>query len=237
RFSLGAAPGCVGGGRAGCGSWDTFGKNFRTEPQPAAPVIRRTGSQGARAVAARGPWGAQYPPGASARPAAALTARDRARISTRRAARQRLRPRASSGLRTLARVAFAGGPPAPPSLARLPACVLRLALALQQRRTAARRVDWAPARPLTAAPGWRQPSARGSYPKSALKSLLKPAWGSCPKSAPKWLLKARGSCPKSAPKSPLKLPRGSLPKRASAAFLPALAPGLPLWLPPKPLLR
>src|SRR5262249_42652284 len=152
-FLLGLRQDASAAAMPGCGSWDTLGKNFRTEPQPAAPVIRQTGSQGARAFAARGPRGAQYPAGASARPAAALAARDRARISTRRTARRLLRPPASSGSRTLASVASAGGPSAPPSLARVPA---HSALAPQQRRTAARRADWAPARRRTAAPGWRR---------------------------------------------------------------------------------
>src|SRR5262249_61434075 len=66
-----------------------------SEPPPAAPVIRQTGTRAARAFAAPGPRGAQHPSGASVRPAAALAARDRAKISTRRAARRRRRPRAS----------------------------------------------------------------------------------------------------------------------------------------------
>src|SRR5262245_58349355 len=189
-----------------------------SEPPPAAPVIRQTGTRAARAFAAPGPRGAQHPSGASARPAAALAARDRAQISTRRAARRRRRPRAPSGSRMLANVASAGGPPAPPSLARLLACAPHSALGPRQRLAVARRAHWMPARRRLSAPAWRRASARGPYPKSALTSLLKLARGSLPR-------RASAFPPTSAP---------AFPPTSAPAFPPTSALASPLW-PPAPL--
>src|SRR5262249_39224210 len=158
--------------------------------------------------AAPGPRGAQHPSGASARPAAALAARDRAQISTRRAARRRRRPRAPSGSRMLANVASAGGPPAPPSLARLLACAPHSALGRRQRLGVARRAHWMPARRRLSAPAWRRASARGPYPKSALTSLLKLARGSLPRGA------------------------SAFPPTSAPAFPPTSTLASPLWPPP-----
>src|SRR5262249_39426596 len=197
------------GGDAGT----TGGELSGSERQPARPVIRQTGTRAARAFAAPGPRGAQHPSGASARPAAALAARDRAQISTRRAARRRPRPRAPSGSRMLANVASAGGPPAPPSLARLLACAPHSAPGPRQPLAVARR-----ARRRLSAPAWRRASARGPYPKSALTSLLKLARGSLPR-------RASAFPPTSAP---------AFPPTSAPAFPPTSALASPLW-PPAPL--
>src|SRR5262249_12675003 len=110
----------------------------------------------------------------------------------------------------LASVASAGGPPAPPSLARLPACAPRSVPGLQQRLAAEQRAHWVSARRRMSALGWRPASV--PPPKSALKSLLELAQESLPE-----------------------LAHGSVPKRASA-WPPTLAPVSPPWLPPRSLL-
>src|SRR5262249_3359199 len=207
RFSFfGAAPGRVGEPR------DLVWQPGHAREKSPAPrrrprVIRQTGNQGARAFAAVRPRGAQHLSGASARPAGAKAATRRARIPPRRAAGRQLRARASSGARMLASVASAGGPPAPPSLARLPACAPRSVPGLQQRLAAEQRAHWVSARRRMSALGWRPASV--PPPKSALKSLLELAEGSLPKLA-------RGSLLKLAEESLPELARGSVPKRASA---------------------
>ena len=99
----------------------------------------------------------------------------------------------------LASVASGGGPPAPPSLAQLPACAPRSVPGLQQRLAAEQRAHWVSARRRMSALGWRPASV--PPPKSALKSLLELAEESLPELA-------RGSLPE--------LAHGSVPKRASA---------------------
>src|SRR5262249_44616620 len=215
RAFFGAAPARV-DARRGVAAGTHPGEISGSEPQPATPVIRQTGTRAARAFAAPGPRGAQHPSGASARPAAALAARDRAQISTRRAARRRPRPRAPSGSRMLANVASAGGPPAPPSLARLLACAPHSALGPRQRLAVARRAHWMPARRRLSAPSWRRASARGPYPKSALTSLLKLARGAPPR-------RASAFPPTSAP---------AFPPTSAPACPPTSALASPLWPPP-----
>src|SRR5262245_22766965 len=207
-----------------CGRRDTLGKNFRRRAQTAAAPIRQTGIPRARSCAALDPREAKRQSGATARPAAALGARDQARTSTRRAARPRLRPRASSGSRMLATVASAGGPP--PSPVRQPGCAPRSALRAQQRR-AARRAQARRARRRPSAPASPAASEQGLRPKSA--PVLKLA-----RTSP--LKLARTSPPKLARTSPLKLARASPPKLARASPL-KLARASPLKLarasPPK----
>src|SRR5499427_4811242 len=230
-----------------CGTRDTLGKNFRTAIS--APLIRQTGTPGARACAAPRPREAERQSGASARPAAALGARDRARTSTRRAARPRLRPRASSGSRMLATVSSAGAPL--PSPARSPGSAPRSALRAQQRRVA-RRAQARRARRRASAPASHPTSERALPLKSAATSLLKPARPAPLKLAPRSLPKlaraslpklARVSLPKLARASLLKLARASLLKLAPASLLklasgppPASAPEPAPWPSPRSLL-
>src|SRR5262249_4609789 len=130
------------------------------------------------------------------------------KLAARRPGRGRPRPRAPSGARMPANVASAGGPPAPPSLARLLACAPHSALGPRQRLAVARRAHWMPARRRLSAPAWRRASARGPDPQSAPASLLKPARGS--------------------------LPRGALafPPTSAPAFPPTSPLASPLWPPP-----
>src|SRR5262249_21166082 len=179
---FGATPARV-DARRGVAAGTRSGEISGSEPQPAAPVIRQTGTRAAPAFAAPAPRRAQHPAGSAVRPAAELAARARAKLPPRRVPRRRGRPRASWGSRPLASVASAGGPPAPPSRARRLACAPHSGLPPRQRLAVARRARWVPARRRLSAPAGRPPAARGAYPKSALAAGLEAGGGAVPELA------------------------------------------------------